>query len=404
MKDYFILAFGNLKHRGLRSWLTLIGILIGIAAVVALVMLGNGLEMAVMSQFGISTTEVITIQAGGLNSFGPPGTGVVKPLTIEDVSSLEKLDTVERVLRRNIPSGKIEFNDHVIFSIGTNIPSGTDRAFAYEVLNLEAETGRMLKDGDSNEVLLGYNFGKDKVGLDKKIRVGNKITVNNKTFEVVGILKKKGSFLFDNIFLMNEQPLKDLMNYGDDVDLIVVKVKNLDLMDKAKIEIEKVLRKNRDVKEGEEDFEVSTPDATLSTVTDIIGGIKIFIIIIASVSIIVGAVGIVNTMTTSVLERKKEIGIMKAIGAKNSQIFIQFLIESGLLGLIGGLIGILIGGLMGFAGINLINKFLASETVPVFDFLFLGAILFGSFLIGAIAGIAPALQAAKQNPVEALRG
>ena len=404
MKDYFSLALGNLKHRGLRSWLTLIGILIGITAVVALVMLGDGLRMAIMGQFGISSTEVITVQAGGLNSYGPPGSGVVNSLTVEDVKDIEKIDSVERAFRRNIPSGKLEFNDKVIFGLTSNIPSGDNRQFMYEVLDIEAEVGRLLKDADNNYVVLGNNFLTDKMGLEKPVRVGNKILVNDENFEVIGILKKKGSFIFDNIILMNEDPLENLMGYEDNVDLIVVIVKDKDLMEKTKIEIEKILRKTRDVEIGEEDFEVSTPEATLETVNNILDGIQAFIIIIASVSIIVGAVGIVNTMTTSVLERRKEIGIMKAIGAKNSQIFLQFFIESGLLGLIGGLVGILLGGLMGWIGISSINQFFGSEAIPIFNYLFLGFILLGSFIIGAVAGIAPALQAANQNPVEALRG
>ncbi|MBC8435080.1 ABC transporter permease [archaeon] len=404
MKDYFLLAVGNLKHRGLRSWLTLLGILIGITAVVALVMLGDGLRMAVNGQFGVSATEVISVQAGGLNAYGPPGSGVVNPLTVEDIKDIEKIDSVKSVLRRNLPPGQLEFNDRVIFGYAINVPSGDGRVFAYEALEIEPEVGRLLKDSDTNYIMLGNNFLTDNVGLGKPVRVGNKIAINGEDFEVIGIMKKKGSFIFDNIVYMNEEPLKDLMGYGDTVDIIVVRVKDKSLMEETKLEIEKVLRRTRNVKEGEEDFEVTTPEAMLSTVNNILGGIQAFILVIASVSIIVGAVGIVNTMTTSVLERRKEIGIMKAIGAKNSQVFLQFFIESGLLGLIGGLIGILLGGLIGFAGISGLNQFLGSEAVPNMNFLFLGSVLFGSFIIGAMAGIAPALQAAHQDPVEALRG
>lgn len=404
MKDYFVLAFQNLKHRGLRSWLTLIGILIGITAIVSLVMLGDGLRMAVLGQFGVSSTEMISVQAGGLNNYGPPGSGAVDPLTMDDLEAIKKIDTVERVLRRNIPSGSLEFNDHIIYGMATNIASGSDRNFMYDVLEIEVETGRLLKDGDDKGVVLGNNFATNKVGLEKEIRIGNKIILSGTEFEVIGILKKEGSLIFDNLVYINEEPLKDLMKYGDKVDLIAVKVKDKDLIEKTKEEIEKVLRKERDVKEGEEDFEVSTPEASLNTINNILGGIQAFILVIASVSIIVGAVGIVNTMTTSVLERKKEIGIMKAIGAKNSQIFLQFFIESGLLGLIGGLMGILLGAFIGWSCINGLNKFLGSEASPVIDYIFIGSVLLGSFIIGSIAGIAPALQAARQDPVEALRG
>jgi len=404
MKDYFVLALGNLKHRGLRSWLTLIGILIGITAVVALVTLGNGLSAAVNGQFGVSSTEVISVQAGGLNAFGPPGSGVVNPLTIEDVAAINKIDSVDFAFRRNIVTTRMEFNKNVNYGFITNIPVGQLRDFSYQALGVNIEEGRLLKDGDNNYVVVGNNYMTDKIGFEKPIRIGSRININEKDFTVIGILEKKGSLVFDNVILMNGDTMENLMSYGDQVDIIAVKVKSKDLMIKTKEDIEKVLRTRRHVKEGEEDFQVSTPEALLSTVNSILGGIQAFIIVIASVSILVGAVGIVNTMTTSVLERKKEIGTMKAIGAKNSQIFLQFFIESGLLGLIGGLIGILLGGMIGFAGIIGINQFLGSNTTPNIDFIFLGSVLFGSFIIGAIAGTGPALQAANQDPVEALRG
>jgi len=402
--DYFLLAYKNLKKRGIRSWLTLLGVFIGIVAVISLITLGAGLQSAVNAQFGISSTELITVQAGGLNSYGPPGSGVVNPLTVEDVEAIEKLSVVEAAIRRNIPSGKLEFNDIVGFGMAMSMPSGDDRKLAQEILDTDIEFGRALKDGDTNKVVLGYNFYDDKVGFNKPIVPGNKILLQDVSFEVVGISEKKGSFLFDSIVIVNNDPLEDLMGYGDDVDLIGVKVKNKDLMDKAKEDIEKVLRKNRGVKVGEEDFEVSTPDAMLGTVNNILGGIQAFIIIIASISILVGIIGIVNTMTTSVLERRKEIGIMKAIGAKNSQIFMQFFVESGLMGLVGGALGVIVGMIIGYAGTVGINNFIGAEATPQINFVLIISTLIGSFLIGSIAGIVPAMNAARQNPVEALRG
>ncbi len=408
-RDYFILSFKNLRHRGIRSWLTLLGIFIGIAAVVSLITLGNGLEAAVGAQFGVSSTEVITVQAGGLNSYGPPGSGVVNPLNINDVIAIEKLSTVVRTIRRNIPSGKLEFNDRVIFGSIVSVPDGEDRDYSYEVMELDIEDGRLLDDGDRNRIMLGYNFYADSVGLEKPIKIGDKISIQGESliprnYEVIGITKKKGSFFFDNAVYMNEKPLEDLMGYGDDVDLIAVQIKSEDLMDKAKEDIEKLLRKRRNVKEGEEDFEVSTPDAMMATVNTVLNGVQIFIIIIASISIIVGAIGIVNTMTTSVLERKKEIGIMKAIGAKNGQIFMQFLVESGLMGLMGGAVGATIGMLIGIVGTKGIGNFIDSNIPLSINWGLIISSLIGSFIIGSMAGIAPAMQAAKQNPVDALRG
>jgi putative ABC transport system permease protein len=164
------------------------------------------------------------------------------------------------------------------------------------------------------------------------------------------------------------------------------------------------MRKRRDVDEGEEDFEVSTPDAILETVNSVLGGVKAFIVIIASISILVGALGIVNTMTTSVLERQKEIGIMKAIGGTNFQVFLQFFFESGLLGLVGGLVGVIFGTLISVVGVVGINGFIGADLSPTIDFVLIGGALVGSFIIGAIAGVVPAMNAAKQDPVEALRG
>jgi len=403
IQDYVKIAVRNLRRRGLRSYLTLFGILIGITTVVALITLGNGLRLAVNSQFGISSTEVIGVQAGGVNAFGPPGSGVTRPLTIDDVEAIKGISEVETAIRRNIPSGKLEFKDEVIFGIAMSIPDGEDRKIIYEILDIETEQGRLLKDEDTNKVVLGNNFLAEKVGLSNKIEVGDKIKIQDKKFEVVGITKKKGSFIFDNIIQMNEKQLEDLMGYGDDVDLIAVKVKNKDEIDIAKQKIEKLLRERRDVDEGEEDFEVSTPQAALETVDQVLGGIQIFIVMIASVAIIVGAIGIVNTMTTSVLERKKEIGIMKAIGAKNSDIFYQFFIESGLLGLLGGILGVILGLTIGVGGIIAINNFIGATTSPEVSPWLVVFALIGSFVIGSISGIAPALRAARQNPVEALR-
>ncbi len=402
--DYLILALKNLKHRGIRSWLTLLGIFIGVTAVVALIGLGAGLQAAVGAQFGVSSTQVLTVQAGGLNSFGPPGSGAVNKLTLDDVDAIDRLSSVKVAIPRIISSGKMEFNNIVGFGYSASVPDGEKRKIAYEVMDSNVAVGRILKDGDVDKVVLGYNFWKDDAIFGEAIVPGKSVLIQDEKFIVIGILEKTGSLVFDNIVMMNDAPLRDLMNYGDDVDVIAVQAKSEDDMDRAKEDIEKLLRKRRDVKEGEEDFEVSTPEAMMETVNSILGGVQAFIIIIASISILAGALGIVNTMTTSVLERKKEIGIMKAIGAKNSQVFMQFFFESGMLGFIGGLIGVILGTLIGVAGIVGINSFLGSELSPTIDFVLIGGALAGSFVIGAAAGIVPAMNAAKQNPVEALRG
>jgi putative ABC transport system permease protein len=401
--NYFIFAYRNLKKKGIRSYLTLLGICIGILAVVSLITLGNGLKMAVGSQFGVSATELITVQASGV-SYGIPGSGSVIPLTTYELEEIEKLSSVKAAVGRIIVSGSLEFNDKVVFGYATNIPGGDDRDILYDQLEARAVAGRLLKEGESGKVFLGYNFYADKVGLDKPIVPGNTVTINGRNFQVVGILEKKGSFIFDNLVYMNEDDLQSLFDYGDELNIIAVLPTDKEDIERTKEDIEKLLRRLRDVKVGSEDFTVSTPEASLAQVNSILNAIQIFVIIIASISIFIGVIGIINTMGTSVLERKKEIGIMKAIGATNHQIFMQFFVESGVLGLIGGGIGAILGVILGYFGIVGINNFIGSEIQPKINFFLIFFALLGSFTIGAIAGILPAMKAAKQNPVEALRG
>jgi putative ABC transport system permease protein len=405
IQDYVILAYKNLKRRGLRSYLTLLGIFIGIAVVVALIGLGDGLRSAVNSQFNVGSTEVLTVQAGGLSAAGPPGTGVTNPLTQDDAKALEKISGVEAVIPRNIEYLREEFNDRLVVSFAASLPKGDNRDLIYETLDLTILYGDNIKDGDVRKVVLGYDFlDKDKNGFGKALKVGDKILLNDVSFTVVGILERKGSFILDKSILMDEDDMRSITNIGDNVDIISVRVKSKDLMDRVKIDIEKILRERRDVKEGEEDFEVSTPQAALQSVNQILTGVQIFIVIIALISIIVGAIGIVNTMTTSVLERRKEIGVMKAIGAKNSDVFMQFFFEAGMLGLIGGIVGVIFGVLIGYFGTVFINTFVGSTAHPGINFYLVIFALIGSFVIGAISGIAPAMKAARQNPVDALRG
>jgi putative ABC transport system permease protein len=406
IKDFFSLALKNLKSRGIRSWLTLLGIVIGVTAVVSLISLGNGLQLAVANQFGINANELITVQAGGISGFGPPGSSVVDPITREDANAIERLSSVENTVVRNVRSGQIEFNDNVQFRyLGSMAQNKKDLDLIYTQLDQKSLFGRMLKESDFGKVVLGFNFyDKEDEWGGKQITIGKSILINGEKFEVIGIMEKKGSLIMDNVVLILEDDMDDLFGFGEVADLIIAEPKNKKEIDKTKEDIEKLLRQRRDVKKGEENFEVSTPESALATVNSVLSGVQIFIVIVASISIFIGLIGIINTMTTSVMERKKEIGVTKSVGARNEHIFAQFFIESSLLGLIGGSIGALIGTIIGIASIHGINNFMGTDLSFNIDFLLISSALFGSFLIGGIAGIIPAMQAAKQNPVEALRG
>ncbi len=402
--NYFLYAFRNLRKKGIRSWLTLLGVFIGILAVVSLISLGSAMKAAVASQYGAGSTEIITIQAGGL-SYGPPGSSVITPLTKSDVNAIDKIGSVEFAIGSNIETVSIEYNDRMKIGSVYSVPEGFEDEMYKIVDDIEPEFGRLLQSGDSGKVFLGNGFYPAETnGFDKAIVPGKRILIDNQSFIVSGILKKKGSFFYDNTIFMYSNELDALAGNGDNVDLISVKVRNKDLVDRAKEDIEKLLRQRRNVDVGEEDFSVTTPEASLATVNSVLGAIQAFIIIIASISILVGSIGIINTMTTSVLERKKEIGIMKAVGSKNSQIFMQFFIESGFLGLIGGTFGAIFGVLVGYAGTMGINSWIGTTINPQINFWLIFFSLAGSFLIGSTAGIVPAMKAAKQNPVQALRG
>ena len=401
--DLFIYSFKNLKNRKLRTWLTMLGIVIGIASVIALIGLGGGLRMAITGQFGTISADILTIQAGGVALAGPPGTGVVNPLKNDYVDEIGKLSDVDVSIGRLLESGILEFNDQQGIGIAASMPYGDNRRVVEEIVNLEATAGRLLRDEDTYKVVLGSNFMKEDNGFDKKILPGMKVLINDKEFEVVGILKALGSFFIDGAVLINEDVLRDLVDNKDNVDIIMARAKSINDVDKAQVSIEKYLRKKRGVKEGEEDFSVETAQASIDTVNDVLGGVQAFIIIIAAISMVVGAIGIINTMFTAVLERRKEIGIMKSIGAKNSDIFYLFFFESGLLGTAGGLMGVIMGSLMAFAGTNALGSLLGLSVAPDISLTLVIGSLVGSFLLGAASGVVPAMQAATMHPVDALR-
>ena len=403
-KSYFNLAFNSLKHRKKRTFLTIIGIFIGIAAVVSLVSLSQGLGNAVKLQFQSLGSDKIIITASGLQ-YGPPGSYVVKPLTKDDLEVVKKVSGVKNVAGRLIRTGKISFKNEEIYSNVISLPKREERKLIYETLNLETEFGRLIKDSDfgKNIVLLGNNFAHEKV-FKETVKNGDIISIQDKEFYVIGIAKKLGNPQMDDMVLIPDDVMRNLLNINDELDIIVAQVNNEKELENAADEIGKELRKKHGVKEGEEDFKIQTPQQLLETLSSILLIIQAILIGIASIALVVGGIGIMNTMYTAVLERNREIGIMKAIGAMNRDIFLIFLTESGLLGIVGGLIGVILGMSFSYAVSVIGNVFLGGKILAASfsPFLIIGVILF-SFLIGSISGTLPAIQAAKLKPVEALR-
>ncbi|MFA6023132.1 MAG: ABC transporter permease [Candidatus Pacearchaeota archaeon] len=401
--DYFSLAFGNLKHRGLRSWLTMLGIFIGIAAVVSLISLGAGLQNAVTGQFSTLSTDKLVVQSAG-TGFGPPGSTAVNKLTSHDIKLIETVPGVSEVIGRLVRIAKVEYNNVLDFSYLGSIPEEQKQAdIVYEALNVKPKEGKILKSNDYGKVVLGSDVASSD-NFGKLLRVGSKIKIQGKEFTVIGILEKSSSFQANLVILMTDKDMKSILNIGDEVDMIVVQIADKNQAEEIAVKITEKMRKDRNEKVGEEDFSVQTPLQAISSVNTILNIINLIVTSIAMISLFVGGIGITNTMYTSVLERTKEIGVMKAIGAQNKDILLIFLIEAGLLGLVGGIIGAIIG--LGFAfavssvaaaalGENILN-------VQISWPLLIGAVSF-SLIVGVIAGVLPAIQASKLKPTEALR-
>ena len=400
--EYFRISLRNLSRRRLRSWLTMIGIIIGITAVVSLIGMGEGLKNAITSQFSMLGTDKLTVSATG--GFGPPGTAVISPLTQNNLEKINRINGVQEAVGRLIRSGKLEFNDVVSFGYAASIPDGTGRKMVEEALNLEASNGRLLRDGDTKKIMIGSKLGNDELN-GKKITIGSKVLIQDKEFQVAGILEPIGNFFMDGSVIMNEDDLRELLDIPDDeFDLIVVKVEEgSDITDVQK-NIERLMRKERHVKKGEEDFTVESPQAILGQVNSTLFAVQLFLYIIAGISILVGGIGIMNTMFMSVVERTREIGIMKSIGARNSAVFSLFFIESGLIGMVGGMIGAGFGIGLSKLLANLGKHALGADLIQahISPWLVISAVT-GSFLLGSIFGIIPALNAAKLHPVDALR-
>jgi putative ABC transport system permease protein len=398
--DFFYVSLNSLRRRKLRSWLTMIGIFIGIAAVVSLISLGQGLQDYISEEFEQLGSDKITIAPKG---FGPPGTaGPSLILTSKDLGVIENVRGVEWAAGYLVKQGQAFYKGEAGIGFATGIEPEDMERFT-EIGTWGVIEGRILKDGDKYKTVLGNNHAFGDI-WKKPLEIGSTINVEGYDFKVVGIMEKIGNPIDDGIIYMTKDILKEVLNVEDEESQILVKTSIG--FDPAKVaeDIERKLGKSRGEKEGQETFNVQTSEQLLDTFQSIFAVVQAVLVGIAAISLLVGGVGIMNTMYTSVLERTKEIGTMKAIGATNNQILLLFLFESGLLGLIGGLIGVGIGiglakGAEYAATAALGTELLRASMEP---WIIIGALSF-SFLVGMLSGILPAKQASSLRPVDALR-
>ena len=400
IQDYLTLALRNLRKRRLRSWLTIVGILISIATIFILISLSIGLQEAVKEEFRLLGTDKFFIQP--LGQLAGPGTGGAVKLTTEDVKTVEKVNGVRDISYNVVGNAEVKHGNQKRYAFAVGLPLDKSKVLL-ETEAFKTDEGRLLEKGDRKEIMIGYQYKYNNI-FDKAIRSLDTLTINGVEFKVKGILKSLGNPVDDKNIYMSTEDFEGLFNTQDKVDAIIIQVEAGQSLKEVAENVKKELMKFRNVNEKTIDFQILTPEELLESFGTVLNIITAFLIGVAAISLIVGAVGIANTMYTSVLERTKEIGVMKAIGARNSDIIAIFTIESGMLGLVGGVLGILMGFSISKAmesiASNQLGTSLLKAAVPLY--LILGCLAF-AFLIGAFSGIFPSYRASKIKPTEALR-
>jgi len=391
IKEDTLFVFRWIKERRLRSWLTVLGIVIGVAAIVGLITITQGLENAIQEQFetfGISNLRIIPADLRG----PPTGELGFDADLVDIVEKVRSVEYVNPVLFNFVPI-TFQKKSTVVPVLGYD-PELSDQGFVD--LNLELEKGAFLKLGQKSTAVIGASTAKEHFATE--IRIKQKIEIEGEDFSVIGILKPTGTNIDDNVFIPLDTA-RTLFGKEDFVNIMVVKIKpGIDLQ-VAAAQIRKELEKEID----EEDFEIFTPAQLIEQFGAILDIVGLVFVAIAAIALIVGGIGIANSMFTSVLERTRQIGVMKAIGAQNYRILRIFLIEAGLLGLFGGILGVIVGRLLAL-GVEIFAKTAGFGLISTeLNYFVAGAALFFAVLVGVVSGIIPAWQASKQQPVEALR-
>ncbi|MGB9707941.1 MAG: ABC transporter permease [Candidatus Pacearchaeota archaeon] len=406
-KDSLKFALNNLTTRGLRSWLTVIGVVIGVAAIVAIVSVGQGMQEVISSQLGALGGDQVYIMAGSAFEGGLfPGAKEPGELTEKDLKNIKSVEGVLYAAPNAVGFVTVEYFGETkkLYLVGTD-----ENWIKVREASVAMEEGRFLSKGDRGVAVLGYRAAKEI--FDKEVSVGSQIKVENKRFKVIGIMKEIGGMggasEDKSIFLSLEDSEPYSGGFGvDNYYAFEVRVEP-ERTDEIAEKIKEKLMVTRHVTEENIDFTVYTPKMITATVLNIIGTINLFVYGIAAISLLVGAVGIANTMFTSVTERTRQIGILKALGMNNKDVMSLFLVESAFIGLVGGIIGLLVGfvisGAIGLvASIFLAGSRLSGAMVSISPALIIFSLVF-STVIGIVSGIFPARRAAKLEPVEALR-
>jgi putative ABC transport system permease protein len=393
MMEYIKIVIKNFKSRRLRSFLTLLGIIIGIVSIILLYSFADSIEDLVSDQFDRLGTNKLMIAAKAVGFGRPSGS---QGLSTDDVDTVTKVKGVDYAVFYYSDSVPIEIKGEEMLMNVRGIDTTYINDMAQE-FGREYADGRGFNNGEQGSVVVIGSKIEER--FDVNLFAKSMIKINDKNFRVVGILEETGDQGEDLLVQIPINSMRSITNTDDGVSAIMAMVLPGVDIEKVGTNMEKQLERAR----GDDNFWVVTPTEIKEQAEETIGVVKLVILAIAAVSIIVGGLGIMNSMYTSVLERTKEIGIMKAIGAKNNDILSIFLLEAGMLGLIGGIISLI----FSFLAIQLANVIIAqldvfTLTIVIKPEIAAGAILF-AIAIGMAAGLFPAYRAMKLKPVDALR-
>lgn len=401
LKEYFKIAVKNLRTRQLRSWLTILGIVIGVFLIMSLLSLSQGLKDTVLQQLRAVGTDIVMIMPGSFSDIFTTLIGGVE-LTEEDLNTVARTQGVEAVIP-NVYKGaimKYQGQSKTVILAGMDLRNALD--IYQNDIGMKIEEGRWPFAG-KREIVVGSLVPTD---VFPGLKINTQATIKGRQFEIVGVLKSRGSKQDDSLVGVDLNIYQEITGERKGAPQAIAKIAsgyNVEQVAKnIKANLEEGAKRRSGQKE-ESTYSVLTSQAMGSIVGNIMGIIQAVVFAFGSIAILVGGIGIMNTMYTSVRERTKEIGILKAVGAKNSTIVLIFLIESGIIGLIGGIGGMIPG--LGLA--KLIQMY--GQVHPVFYIeasITPGLIIFGllfSFGVGCLSGFFPARSAAKLKPVEALR-
>ncbi len=401
--DYLYLVWGQMLARKKRSWLTLLGVVIGISAIIGLMLVGGGLENAINGQLDSLGSDVLIITPkGSAISIGLSSDS--GGISQDDQHVIDSVRGIQQTAGLIYTSARVEFNDEVrYYFVSGNPDDPEERKLVGEGQSLKIGEGRILEKGDRYKAVVGIDYT-DETVFGTAVEIGDKILVQDIEFTVVGVWQRIGNSGDDRSVAIPLETYWDVFDNDGELGIIFAKVEDGVDVSVAEDRVASELRSSRNVEEGKEDFSIQTPQQMAESFSDILGVVSAVLIGIAMISLFVGGIGILNTMFTAVLQRTREIGLLKAIGAKKNQILILFLFESTLYGFVGGVIGVVIG--VGFAK-SVEWAFLTFVGPNLFivqiDYTLLIMVLIGSAIFGGFCGFVPAQRAAKADAVTSLR-